>query len=187
MVSPSGSVSTLAGATTPCVGGAVVDGMGTQACFGQGLANGPIAIAMDAGGNLFVTDPVNARVRKITPAGNVSTLAGASSTAGIYADGLGSQVSFANITGLSVDSVGIVFVLDSSRIRRISPQGFVTSLAGGFANPPGPNQPFNLVDGRGTQAAFNFPIGLTVNGNGLFGMLASKTQCEKSISSKFLP
>jgi sugar lactone lactonase YvrE len=102
------------------------DGPGAAARF-----YAPSAIACDASGNLYVTDEVNDTIRKITPAGIVSTLAG---TAGVRGgnDGTSADAQFINPTGIAVDAAGNVFVADKINVsvRKISPAGVVTTLAG---------------------------------------------------------
>ena len=120
-ITPSGIVSTLAGGS---FGSA--DGTGSAAQFYN-----PRGITVDSTGNLYVADSGNNTIRKISPAGIVTTLAG---TAGIQgsADGLGSAASFNFPCGVAVDLAGNVFVTDSanSTIRKITPSGAVTTMAG---------------------------------------------------------
>jgi len=114
-------VSTLAG-----TGDAdFADATGNAAKFNQ-----PTSVAVDSSGNVYVADRKNNRIRKITPAGMVSTLAG--STAG-FADGTGTAARFNYPTGVAVDSAGNVYVADyaSNRIRKITPAGVVSTFAGG--------------------------------------------------------
>ncbi|WP_052321438.1 hypothetical protein [Ralstonia sp. A12] len=120
-VSPVGVVSTLAGSG----GCAHTDGTGSAAAF-----NVPGFIAVDGNGNLYVAESQGNTIRKVTPAGVVTTLAG-SGAAG-SADGLGTNAQFTIPVGITVDSNGVVYVTDlyNSLIRMISPTGNVSTLAG---------------------------------------------------------
>jgi sugar lactone lactonase YvrE len=92
------------------------DGVGTEARFSY-----PRALAFDRGGNLYVADG-NAAIRKITPAGEVTTVAGRSGAPGTL-DGTGSDARFLSPVGIAVDATGIVYVADSESgaIRKGSP------------------------------------------------------------------
>ena len=120
-ISAAGAVSTVAGNGAP----GFRDGSGASAQFTD-----PSGIAVDAGGNVYVADQGNNRIRKITPAGFVTTLAG-SGRKGLQ-DGVADAARFSAPTGLAVDASGNVFVADSNnnRIREITPAGFVTTLPG---------------------------------------------------------
>ena len=104
-------VTTLAGSGSP----SFVDGTGTGASF-----NGSNGIGVDSAGNVYVADTSNHRIRKITPAGVVTTLAGSGSPS--FVDGTGTGASFNYPTGVVVDSAGNVYVADNgnNRIRKIS-------------------------------------------------------------------
>ncbi len=120
-ITPSGVVSTFAGGV---FGSAVAfaEGAGSQAGFGI-----PRGVAVDASGNVIVADDVNMRIRHITPAGAVSTLAGGGSNTYGYlfsADGVGTNVGFKNPIGVAVDKVSGSIVVcegDNQRIRKLTP------------------------------------------------------------------
>ncbi len=117
-----GVVTTLAG--QPQMLGSA-DGTGPAARFRQ-----PRGIAADAAGNVYVADSGNNNIRKVTPAGMVSTFAGSPTGAGGNADGAGPAARFLFPTGLAIDGAGNLYVADNNnnRIRRISPAGVVTTL-----------------------------------------------------------
>jgi sugar lactone lactonase YvrE len=128
------------------------DGPGAAAAF-----NGPASLACDAAGNLYVADTGNNAIRKITPAGLVTTFAGASTNAG-SADGLGAEAQFRSPTGVAVDPVGNVYIADygNSVIRRATPDGLVSTVAG-VAGTNG------AADGPAASALFFHPVALAVD------------------------
>ena len=149
-VAPTGEVSTFAGSTR---GNA--DGVGSAAQF-----NSPLGIAMDAMGNLYVVDSGNNRIRKITPTGEVSTLAGS-----VWgdADGTGSAAQFRSPSGIAIDTMGNLYVADSfnDRIRKITPAGEVSTLAGstwGDANGTGSSAQFRRPSDIAIDAAANLYV-----------------------------
>ena len=146
-VTPAGTVTTLAGNTE-----GFADGTGTAARF-----DSPSGVAVGADGSLYVADTQNNRIRRVTPAGVVTTLAG--STQGL-ADGMGTNAWFYFPQGIAVGADGSLYVTDgfNSRIRKITPAGEVTTLAG--------NGSFGFANGTGTAAAFNFPQGIAVGTDG---------------------
>ncbi len=152
-ITPSGDVTTFAG-TAKAPGSA--DGTGAAARF-----LGPQGIAVDSANNLYVTDTGNHTIRKITPSGVVTTIAGAAGQSG-SADGSGTQARFNGPLGIAVDASGNVFVADTKNhtIRRISSAGTVTTIAGsaGLAG---------STDGTGTNALFSRPTGIAVDGAGV--------------------
>lgn len=121
--------------------------------------NRPIGLARDAAGNMYVADAGNYTIRKISPAGNVSTLAGSAGSSG-SADGTGSAARFSFLKGLSVDGAGNVYVVDGNAVRRISPTGAVTTLAGSV------NAAGN-ANGTGAAARFAQPWGIAVDPSGV--------------------
>jgi uncharacterized repeat protein (TIGR01451 family) len=152
-IAPGGVVTTLAG-LAGSIGSA--DGTGSAARF-----NFPSAVAVDSSGNVYVADENNNTIRKITPAGVVTTLAGLAGSYG-SADGTGSAARFYYPAGIAVDSSGNVYVADTynNTIRKITPDGVVTTLAGcAMCNP-------DSVDGTGSDARFNSPWGVAVDSSG---------------------
>jgi hypothetical protein len=146
-------ITTLAGAA-PYQGSS--DGAGAAARFDD-----PQGVAVDASGNIYVVDSRNCTVRKVTPAGSVTTIAG---TAGVVgsADGTGPAAAFRYPLGVAVDSTGNLYVTDSGNntIRMITPAGVVTTLAG-TANTTG-----GFANGAGAAAQFNNPWSIAVDSAG---------------------
>ena len=151
-VNPSGVVTTIAG--TPGESGST-DGAGGDAKF-----NTPWAVAVDEFENVYVADGLNYTIRKVSPEGVVSTLAGSARQQG-SADGAGSDARFDHPWGVAVDGSGFLYVADAwnNTIRKVSPNGEVTTLAGS------PGQA-GSADGDGSDARFRLPEGLTVDDAG---------------------
>lgn len=112
------------------------------------------SLTRDASGNFYVA--ANGQVKKITPSGVVTTLAG--STLG-YADGTGTAAQFEFIRGIVSDPAGTIYALDRNRLRKITPDGTVTTLAG-YSNEG------VSIDGPGSEASFEVPTGITVDSKG---------------------
>jgi sugar lactone lactonase YvrE len=152
-ITPAGVVTTFAGVAG--VGGTAIDGPGASARF-----EGPLGIAIDASGNLYVADEFNESIRKITPAGVVSTFAGQTEVPGDN-DGTGTGARFNAPNSVAVDSAGNFYVGEGSHVvRRISPAGVVVTLAGSASAAGG------STDGTGGAARFNYPRGLAVDAVG---------------------
>ncbi|MBS0632362.1 MAG: hypothetical protein JSS11_10635, partial [Verrucomicrobia bacterium] len=126
--------------------GTYADGPATVARF-----NAPVAVAMDLRGNLIIADRDNHAIRQISPEGNVTTLAGLAGHAG-SADGAGANARFNKPVSVAVDPSGNILVADSGNytVRRITPQGIVSTLAG-LAGTAG------HVDGSAGVARFTGP------------------------------
>jgi len=201
-----GQVSTLAGNSTQSLGSE--DGQGENARFNQ-----PDGIALDPTGNLYVSDRANNTVRKITPDGTVTTLAGLASQAG-HVDDTGSAARFNYPRGLCVDPQGNVIVseLTGNDIRKITPAGVVTTLASlsnavdvvlnnngnYFAAAMGTNI-YRITPGgsvttaAGTLGGYDYesdplmnnlssPIGLAANGTGKVFFIGYSTSCLKVLN-----
>lgn len=145
-ITPAGVVSTLAGTTTK----GLANGTGTAARF-----NAPNGLAIDAQGNLYVADYFNYCIRKVTPAGVVSTWAGTGARG--YADGPGNTAQFLGPEGLALDAQGNLYVADFGgyRIRKITAAGVVSTLAGTGNT--------GYKDGPGSTAELNSPTGICVD------------------------
>lgn len=144
------SVITFAGSTTQ----GSADGTGASASFW-----GTSGVAMDALGNIYVADSKNDLIRKITPVGVVTTLAGSAGVAG-HADGTGTSATFNQPAAVAVDSTGNVYVADygNNEIRKITAAGVVTTFAGQLTS--------GAADGTGTAASFWRPSGVAVDSSG---------------------
>jgi len=152
-------VSHLAG---PILGGpGSNDGTGTAAAF-----YGPSGVALDASGNAYVADTVSQTIRKVTPAGVVTTIAGRPGVIG-SANGTGTVATFNAPTGIALDGAGTLYVADTSNqtIRKITSSGVVSTVAG-WPTFPGD------ADGVGTAARFRSPAGIAVDAAGSVAYVA---------------
>ena len=149
-ITPAGVVTTLAGSGSY----GFKDGTGKAASFYH-----PFGVAVDHLDNVYVTESAGNRVRKITSAGVVTTLAGSKSGAKGTTDAVGSSARFSGPSGIAVDHAGILYVaeIDNHRIRRITPDGTVTTLAGSTAG---------FAEGGGATARFKGPRLLAINSAG---------------------
>lgn len=147
-ISADGTVMTIAGH-----GEGFNDGLGGAASF-----NTPSGIALDRAGNLYVADTGNNAIRKIDVQGNVTTVAG-DGQAGSR-DGPGAQARFNGPLGLAVDPQGNIYVADTynDRVRRIAPDGVVTTLAGGVQA--------GFQDGAADSALFDTPCNVLLDAQG---------------------
>jgi serine/threonine-protein kinase len=152
-INPEGLVSLMAGGTLMYSIG--VDGTGASATF-----NEPTGVAVDDQGNVFVADYLDERIRKITPAGVVTTFAGNNNGLVASIDGVGTGAYFSGPMGIAIDANNNLYVTDypTNKIRKITAAGVVTTIAGTGAA--------GSADGAGHTATFNGPTGITVDGGG---------------------
>ncbi len=146
-ITPAGVVSTLAGSGYQ----GKIDATGNLASF-----NRPAGITIDASGNLFVADAGNNRIRKVTSAGAVSTIAGSDSTGAL--NGVGINATFFGPVGVTVDASDNIFVADAGNdlIRKINSAGTVSTFAANVTS----------TTGTATPTSFNNPTGVAADGSG---------------------
>lgn len=163
-ISTVGMVSTFAGGVS-----GFADGKGTAAKF-----FGPADIVMDNGGNYYVSDRGNQRIRRIAPDGTVSTLAG-TNTPG-FVDGTGSGAVFSNPSGLGIDKQGNIYVADvaNNSIRKITPAGKVTTIGGTGAT--------GYYDGAAATSRFWYPSDVAVDARGNVYVADTYNDCIRMIT-----
>ncbi len=132
------------------------DGPALEATFA-----GPTDVAVGADGTIYITDGPGHRIRVLSPDGDVSTLAGSGEpglSTGSFADGKGASARFDNPAGIAIDRDGALLVADynNNRIRRVSLDGTVTTLAG--------NGDYGAKDGPALASSFAYPVALAVDG-----------------------
>jgi sugar lactone lactonase YvrE len=172
-VAPGGVISTVAG-----IGFAGFSGDGGPATAAQ--LNMPLGVAVDAAGNLFIADYYNNRVRKVTPGGVISTVAGNGVTQGIIGDGGPATSARLDLPwSTAVDAAGNLFISEYSgaRIRKVTPGGVISTVAGnglqGFIGDGGP----------ATSAKLWAPLGLCLDSSGNLLIADSYNSCVRKVNS----
>eukprot|EP00747_Dinoflagellata_sp_TGD_P179951 gnl/TRDRNA2_/TRDRNA2_31612_c0_seq1.p1 gnl/TRDRNA2_/TRDRNA2_31612_c0~~gnl/TRDRNA2_/TRDRNA2_31612_c0_seq1.p1 ORF type:complete len:529 (+),score=64.97 gnl/TRDRNA2_/TRDRNA2_31612_c0_seq1:52-1638(+) len=147
-----GHVATLAGIGSDDAAKGFKDGSGSAARF-----DSPKSVAVDSGGNMIIADTCNSCIRKVTVDGMVTTLAGSTTTGS--ADGLAATASFGRPQSVTVIGDGSIIVADcnNNRIRKVTPDGMVSTLAGGEEG---------FADGTGAAARFKRPYGVAADRDG---------------------
>ena len=151
-LNPSGLVIRIAGTTWPGF-----SGDGGPAASAQ--LNDPRGVASDAAGNIFIADSRNARIRKVSPDGLVSTVAGAGGCCFSGDGGPAVNAQFETPFAVAVDGAGNLFVADiyGSRVRKISSSGIISTIAGdGSYN-------FSGDGGPASAAQLHAPTGVAVD------------------------
>jgi trimeric autotransporter adhesin len=171
-ITSDGGISTIAGAGTAGFSGD--GGAATKAEFDL-----PMAVMVDAAGNLFIADYVNRRIRMVTTSGVVSTSVG-TGTAGFSGDG--GQAGSAHFTlpaGVALDSKGNLFIADSSnsRIRVVAPSGVIKTMAGTG------NRGFGGDGGQATAADLYGPVAMAVDASGNLFISDYLGHCVRKVTS----
>src|SRR5581483_6799061 len=162
-----GQISTLAGSGSA----GAINGSGIAASFSY-----PIAITAGLGGDFYVAELDNALIRKITPGGSTSTVAGMVKKYG-YADGPGNVALFNKPAGIVADAAGNLYVADAgnNRIRKISPAGVVSTYAGSGVT--------GSANGQALQASFNYPSALAIDAAGNLFVVDENNDLIRKISN----
>ena len=152
VINTSGSIATLAGTGVAGYGGD--HGAATVAQISR-----PTDVATDAAGNVYIADEDNMRVRKISTAGIITTVAGNGFVGYIGNGGPASAASLHSPAGVSVDSAGNLYIADKLNhvVRKVTPAGIISTFAGGGL--PG----YGGDGGMATNALFNYPTGVTTD------------------------
>ena len=164
-----GNVSTIAGSGTP----GFMDGDAATAQFSF-----PGEITVDDDGILFVADLGNHSIRRVDTDGNISTIAGTGTFGFVDGD---AAAQFSNPAGITVDDSGVLYIADQSNhsIRRIGTDGNVSTIAGTGTS--------GSIDGDATTAQFNFPLGITVNDNGILFVADSGNNSIRRLTPEACP
>lgn len=157
----------------------VFAGSGTMGWLDGSTSNAQFAdlagMAFDSSGNLWVADYGTNKIRKVSSAFQVSTVAG--SGAALSIDGTGAAASIMGPACIAIDTSGNMYVGENTghRIRKITPAGVVTTFCGsGIAS---------NINGTGTNASFNYPVGLCIDASGNLFVAESQNHLIRKITS----
>lgn len=161
-VTPAGIITTVAGGGGTGFFSGGFSGDGGPASAAQ--LSKPNSVAVDAGSNLYIADTYNNRVRRVAPSGTITTVAG-NGNGGFSGDGPDATRTSLNFpNGIDVDATGALLIADSgnNRIRRVSPQGAIVTIAGnGARGSPAENA-------TAASAPLNYPSGVAQNAGILY-------------------
>jgi len=155
-VSPAGIVTVVAGNGVPGFSG---DGGPARSAS----LFAPSGLALDPAGNLYIADSNNNRVRKVTPEGIITTVAGGATNLPATETGDGGLATAARLQGaraMFVDTAGNLYIAEFSRIRKVDPSGVITTVVGNA------NVGFTGDGGPATSATINSPNGIALDGAG---------------------
>jgi beta-lactamase regulating signal transducer with metallopeptidase domain/sugar lactone lactonase YvrE len=169
-VTPDGAISIVAGN-----GKDGFSGDGGPATSAQ--LNNPQGIAMDAAGNLYIADSGNARIRKVTPDGIISTIAGMGIGGDIGDDRPATSVQLSP-RSVAVDSAGNLYIVAIRCVRKVTPDGIISTIAGngkdGFSGDGGP----------ATEARLSEPVSVTVDSAGNLYITDSANRNIRKVSAR---
>ncbi|HZS06765.1 MAG TPA: hypothetical protein VFD58_18150 [Blastocatellia bacterium] len=154
-IAPDGIITTFAG--SGLIGSEGDGGPATAASL-----NEPQGLAVDAAGNVYIADTLNHRVRRVTPAGVISTFAGTGAEGFSGDGGAAASALLSSPLGLAMDGAGDLYIADSGnhRVRKVTiSSGVITTVAGGGYG-------FGGNNGPATEALFKFPSSLVFDQNG---------------------
>ncbi len=163
-----------------------VAGTGTRGYNGDGgpattaQLNGPLGVAVDAAGNLYIADSDNARIRKVDAAGVISTVAG-TGTRGYYS-GEGGPATAARLSspsGVAVDGLGNLYIADSgdARIRKVDAAGRISTVAGTGT------QGYSCDNGEATAVRLSWPFSVAVDGSGNLYIADTSNNCIRKVDA----
>jgi uncharacterized protein (TIGR03437 family) len=123
-ISPNGTITTVAGSGSCC-------NLGDGGPAISAEINQPLDVTVDAAGNLFIADTQFSRVRKVTPAGVITTVAGNGKFDYSGDGGPATSAALNGPRGVAEDAAGNLYITDACRIRKVAPNGIITTVAGG--------------------------------------------------------
>jgi len=156
-VSTTGTITTVAGS------GSTNGSLGDGGPATSATLNGPLGVAVDAAGNLYIADSENRRVRKVSSDGIITTVAGNGSTNTALGDGgQATNATLVGPAGVAVDAAGNIYIADSldNRIREVSPAGIISTLAGNGS------AAYSGDGGLAILAALSSPVSVAVDATG---------------------
>ena len=169
-VGPDGIIVTIAG--NGQMGFSGDGGPATEASLGS-----PFGVAVDSAGNVYIADNYNNRIRKVSPAGIISTVAG-NGTAGFSGDGGPATSASVNYPwGVGVDTAGNLYIADTGnqRVRKVTPGGTITTVAGGGTSYPGDGGP-------ATKAYMSAPTGVYIDSQGNVYIADGSGSCIRKVN-----
>jgi uncharacterized protein (TIGR03437 family) len=163
---------------------ATIAGNGSQAFSGDGgLAasaglNHPRGLAVDSSGNVYISDVDNHRVRRVSPSGMISTVAGNGATGDSGDGGQAVNASLSDVNGLTLDDTGNLYIADAGnrRVRKVTPSGIISTVAGTGV------QGFSGDGGPATNAQLNRPTSVLFSAGNLY-IADSSNQRIRKVSS----
>jgi hypothetical protein len=190
-VTPGGTITTVAGQYQCCVGSLPIGGYGGDGGPAtSALLSDPFGVAVDGAGNLFIADNGNYLIRKVTPGGIITTVAGhyqCCSSGNPYGgfsgdNGPATSAQLAGPISLTVDGAGNLYFVDGERIRKVALNGTITTVAGNGVCPIPSDVCYSGDGGPATSAQFNSPTGVAVDGTGALYIADSRNGVVRKVT-----